>query len=374
MLADWEKMSADIGAAIEPITNAWNHWMSSLANDLSAQAVRWTFEQADDRLERMGNAFESIRKSGRLTTETMGEMISAGFNPSAVIMERMNWNAGKFQDERAAGRVSVDMVADAMQKAAKYNEILAESEGITLAQFEARAEKERKVQFERERAAAKMLEMETAREEMRKAGMFSMPQLQFDVLKEAGAFKDDDLTKLERYTSLMDEATKSQAIADFAMHKNLFAILGMLDKQLQNELEQLDVMEQKALAAKKYDDLLESSRKLNEQLTTDPIVEKLAELEVARFLGAMSQETFDKAQRQAVAGAGGNVPSTTLASSINANSQEAYQFIVGAQDRQAKEQMKKIQEQVILQQKSLKAQERANELLDEIADNAVGAA
>jgi tape measure domain-containing protein len=374
MMADWEQMSANVGESISPITDMWNKFLSLLAKDVSMNVSMLMPVKDDNRLQRMEESFSRIRKSGHLTAETMQHMKDAGFDPAAVIMKEMQWSAHQFKEKLDAGRVSALLVANALKETGKYTELLAKAEGITVEQFNLRIEKERKVKLAADQARMKMEEMEAAREENRQAGIFAMPQLQFDVLSGAGAFTEQDLERFNRYVSLMDEAHRNKAVIDFASHRNINSILGMLDDQLQIELKQLDAMEDKAKAAKKFEEIMENSRKLNAELTEDPIVARLAELEIARSLGQMTQATFDKAATDAVAGAGGSGGSTTLASKITQNSQDAYRFLVGSQDRTAKEQMKVSKDQKTLQEKMVKALERANELLDEIADGAIGPA
>lgn len=373
MMADWEQMSANIGESISPLTDKWNEILSRMATDISGTVSMLIPPKEDSRLRRIEESFKNIRKEGHLTHNQLQHMKDAGFNPAAVIMKEMQWSAHQFKEKLDAGRVSALLVANALKETGKYTEMLAKAEGITVEQFNLRIEKQRKIKMAADQARIKMEEMEAAREENRQAGIFAMPQLQFDVLSGAGAFADQDLERFNRYVSLMDEAHRNKAVIDFASHRNIDSILGMLDDQLQIELKQLDVMEDKAKAAKKYDEIMENSRKLNAELTEDPIVARLAELEIARSLGQMSQVTFDKAAADTVAGSGGS-GGTTLASNIQQNSQDAYRFLVGSQDRTAKEQMKVSKDQKTLQEKMVKALERANELLDEIADGAIGPA
>jgi hypothetical protein len=186
------------------------------------------------------------------------------------------------------------------------------------------------------------------------------------------------MARFERYTSLLTDASTAQN--ELVMTGNVDGILNYLDKEVQLELKRIEALEKQWEIEKKRKDLresmIESSKELNKQFLdseSDPVIKRLTELEVARQLGQMDNETYNRAQQAAVAGTGTQM-STSLAANINAGSQEAYKFMVGAQDRNTKMQMQKMQEQTMLLKKSSEALEKAVDLLDEIADNPIGTA
>jgi len=105
------------------------------------------------------------------------------------------------------------------------------------------------------------------------------------------------------------------------------------------------------------------------------LADQLGKLMALREAGKISDEQFAFAQEQALAGtAGGFEGAGSGASTVNAGSQEAYQFIAGVQDRNFKQQMQQLAQQTALQKATVAALEKANQLLDEIAENPVGSA
>lgn len=62
-------------------------------------------------------AFAQMSSTGKLTGQDLLQMINAGFNPLTVISEKTGKSIGQLKDEMSAGKITVEMVADAFETA-----------------------------------------------------------------------------------------------------------------------------------------------------------------------------------------------------------------------------------------------------------------
>ena len=62
-------------------------------------------------------AFAQMSSTGKLMGQDLLQMINAGFNPLTVIAEKTGKSIGQLKDEMAAGKITVEMVADAFETA-----------------------------------------------------------------------------------------------------------------------------------------------------------------------------------------------------------------------------------------------------------------
>ena len=62
-------------------------------------------------------AFAQMSSTGKLMGQDLLQMINAGFNPLTVISEKTGKSIGQLKDEMAAGKITVEMVADAFETA-----------------------------------------------------------------------------------------------------------------------------------------------------------------------------------------------------------------------------------------------------------------
>lgn len=62
-------------------------------------------------------AFAQMSSTGKLMGQDLLQMINAGFNPLTVISEKTGKSIGQLKDEMAAGKITVQMVADAFESA-----------------------------------------------------------------------------------------------------------------------------------------------------------------------------------------------------------------------------------------------------------------
>lgn len=70
-----------------------------------------------DKLGRLTTAFGKANSTGKLTGETMQQMIEAGFNPALVITQKTGESMAEFQKRLSAGAVGVDELKGAMDTA-----------------------------------------------------------------------------------------------------------------------------------------------------------------------------------------------------------------------------------------------------------------
>lgn len=70
-----------------------------------------------DKLGRLTNAFGKANSTGKLTGETLQQMIEAGFNPALVITQKTGESMEVFQKRLSEGKVSADELAEAMKSA-----------------------------------------------------------------------------------------------------------------------------------------------------------------------------------------------------------------------------------------------------------------
>lgn len=70
-----------------------------------------------EQLQRLSLAFGQITANGRLQGQELRQLIEAGFNPLSVIAEQTGKSMFQLKTEMAAGAVSADMIADALQSA-----------------------------------------------------------------------------------------------------------------------------------------------------------------------------------------------------------------------------------------------------------------
>jgi len=70
-----------------------------------------------EQLQRLSLAFGQITANGRLQGQELRQLIEAGFNPLSVIAEKTGKSMFQLKTEMAAGAVSADMIADALQSA-----------------------------------------------------------------------------------------------------------------------------------------------------------------------------------------------------------------------------------------------------------------
>jgi hypothetical protein len=113
--------------------------------------------------------------------------------------------------------------------------------------------------------------------------------------------------------------------------------------------------------------LMESSEEVARQYSdkNDPMIDRLKEVELARQLGVMTDEAAKMAQQKIVSGAG-PTPSNQMAPNAGVNSAEAYQFFAQMQNNTAVTQLKKQQEQIVLQQKMLEVMKQVKTALEEL--------
>jgi tape measure domain-containing protein len=138
-------------------------------------------------------------------------------------------------------------------------------------------------------------------------------------------------------------------------------------------------------ATEKRKEFMESGREILDQLEREQLASQGVNVELADRLGLLmalkdrgklSESQFEAAQDMALRD---NVKSgfegaAAGSSNITANSQEAYQFLVGAQDKQFKMQQQKAAEQIALQKSTNAALEKSNQILADIAENKIGSA
>lgn len=70
-----------------------------------------------EKLQRLTNAYGKINSTGKLTGETLQQMIEAGFNPALVITEKTGETMEEFQKRLSAGKVSAEELTEAMAAA-----------------------------------------------------------------------------------------------------------------------------------------------------------------------------------------------------------------------------------------------------------------
>lgn len=70
-----------------------------------------------ERLQSLTLAFAQTSAAGRLTGQEVLQMVNQGFNPLAIISEQTGRSMAELRDEMAAGRISVQMVEDALRHA-----------------------------------------------------------------------------------------------------------------------------------------------------------------------------------------------------------------------------------------------------------------
>jgi tape measure domain-containing protein len=311
--AAWEKMYADVGTALTPITNKWYAFTERIASDMSAHAEVF---------------------SGKLGTPEI--------DPEAEKQERKE----KARQDRAA-----------------------------------------KVAAERARVEAALAEQEKRRQEEKQMGLDRVGETQMNILRNSGSIDADSLAKFDRYVSLMSEENKKKAMLDFATFQNLDSIIGMLDKEVQAELRQTAEMEKQwklqGDIAKKREEFSKMGEDIASQIDREmrsaagvnvELEERLTKLIALRNAGKINDEQFAFARDQAARQSTSRQGQGSRASNVMVGSQEAYQLLAGIQDRNFKIQMQKTQEQTNLQRAMVVALEKANVLLDEISDNAIGSA
>lgn len=315
MQASWERMNIKMGEALKPVTSAWTNFKAEVFADI-------------------------------------GEIAEA------------------------MSSTTPDAVADpAAEKAAR--------------QAEARAARAAKVEAERARVQAALAEQEKRRQAEKEMGLQSIAGLQMDILRQSCAVDADSLGKFDRYVSLMDEENQKKAVLDFSMFKNLDSIIGMLDEEVQAELRKTEEMEKQAKLQGELVRKREEFGKMGDEVVKQferemqaaagvnvELVDQLAKFEALYQAGKIDQEQFAFARDRAVKEntRSGFEGASATTSNITAGSQEAYQFLVGIQDRNFKAQQAKLAQQIELQRATNAALEKANQLLDEIAENPVGVA
>jgi tape measure domain-containing protein len=203
--------------------------------------------------------------------------------------------------------------------------------------------------------------MEARNAEQATTAISGLKDQQFDQMKQL--VPDEELRKFEKVFALLTDYNKEQAkmeaIENFKGGLGLGDFSHMLGEEAKQELKKTEQLEKQLALRKKQQSLLEQAQQTAARFASEEQkqVDALAELELARRMGGLSQQDFNRAAREIVAtdgtrGGGG------LASSMRAGSQEAYQFAAGVQDRGQREKVQERQENKALQERMIKAIEK----------------
>lgn len=219
------------------------------------------------------------------------------------------------------------------------------------------------------KAAEQMKAQEELRKQEKEFGMAGLDAMRMSAI--SNLFPEEDVARFEKVISLLDESKRAELASDFLLSGgDLESVLGWLDKEVRLELEKVEALEKQGELYQKRLKLMAESRQLGDSIDSQmqgPLTNRLAELLIARQMGGISDDQFafarDKAVKESASNRSG--PSNV---SIQKGTQEAYQFVVGIQDRNLKMQLAKEQEQINLQKALLEAQIIANGHLAEIAD------
>ncbi len=138
-----------------------------------------------------------------------------------------------------------------------------------------------------------------------------------------------------------------------------------LDKEAKLEFQKTEELRKQVELKDKLQKFEDRYTKFAKDLVSDEQkkVNALAELQMARRFGGLSQTDYDREARKLVAS---DSMGSGLASNLRAGSQEAYAFMVGLEDRKTKETIARHKETVELQKLQLAAMKEVEKRLEEL--------
>jgi tape measure domain-containing protein len=203
-------------------------------------------------------------------------------------------------------------------------------------------------------------EINARNQEQSTTAMGGLIDQQFASIKEL--IPDQELAKFERVYSLLTDYNKEQAkreaVMDFHNGLGLGDMTALLDAEARAELKKTEQLEKQVELRNKQQQVIERSKQTAGKFASQEQqqIDALAELEMARRYGGLSQPDFDRESKKVVATE--SKGSSSLASSMRVGSQEAYQFMAGTQDRNQREKQTQFQTTKVLQERMIKAIEK----------------
>lgn len=236
---------------------------------------------------------------------------------------------------------------------------------------EARAKREKEYNdrqsANRKREQDALKEIAAREEEQKNVAMSGMADQQLELIKEL--VPEDELKRFEKTFSLLSdynkELAKTQALENFKSGLGLGDFTSMLDKEAKLEFKKTEELRKQVEQKQKLLAFEERYADYAKSLVSDDQkkVNALADLEMAKRFGGLSQEDYDRESRKLVAS---DSMGNGLAGNLRAGSQEAYAFLVGLEDRKTKETIARHKETIELQRLQLAAMKEVEKRLEEL--------
>lgn len=349
--------------------------VSQVNDQIEKGNVTWeVFAKAIDKATSAGGRFDGFLDKFK------GTSLGAA-NESAAAWENAYARIGKAMEPvtsmwaKFSTRIAKDLAdsADALSGASGAPVVEDKAAMQERKKQEARAKERARIDETRKREQAAFAEIEARNAEQAGVAGSGLQDQQFGLIKSLAS--DDELAKFEKMYSLLSDFNKEQAklgaIENFKSGLGLGDLSGYLGAEAKAELKKTEQLEKQLELRQKQQEVIDRSKQIAEKFASDEQkqVDALADLEMARRFGGLSQADFDRESKKVVAteSKGGG-----LATSMQAGSAKAYEFMAGVQDRGQREKVQEKQENKQLQLRMIKAIEKVEAAVKESEMAAAG--
>lgn len=369
-----------------------------------------------DSMKSMALAMGQVNQAGRLMGQELIQLVNAGWTPLEEISKKTKIPMADLRKEMEAGRISYQMVADALDAAVsaggRYYGFLESLEGTTARESDRaaaaweeasarigqalkpvsslwarfsqslaselstiaglltpsstvpndpvespaaarRAAAAARLQSIREREAAAFAAQDKALEEQRTMAEGGLLGSTAELTKKL--MSEEDVARFYRIYNLLTDANKERAKWELSIMGTQADISSLLDDQTRQELAQVEALQKKVDLERKRKEMIEKATATTDRHLSEEAqrIKALVDLEMARKMGGMSTADYDRAVGDLFRDK--SMRGGSLAQNMNVGSQEAYAFLAGVQDRSQREAAARHREQSNLQKALIEA-------------------
>lgn len=378
-----------------------------------------------EQMEGMAKALSDVKQKGSLAGQELIQLRNAGFNPFNAMAELTGKSIAQLQKEMSQGSVSFKMLTDSLAHATRegteYRRVFEELQEtteqsatrsanawkdasasigralkpLTMAYHSASesfakdfarladlisggdseivpeaqkgrdwaAESKARVEAERTRTSEALAKREAFRLEQEKKSLNEIAQIQIELHRQS--LGEEGSARFSRIWSMLTEESQKRAKTEIEVHGKEADITLFLSKQARAEFEATEELRKKLTLLEKEKNLREEAKNIAKRFRSEEEqqIDALAEIELAKRMGGLSQKNYDRARREVVQD---NKGTSSLAANMQVGSQEAYKFIAGVVDRRAQEEMRIHQENKRLNERTARAVEKMEARLSEL--------